>query len=583
MRNNQPVTNREYILADSETIVSKTDLKGRITYVNSDFVRISGFSEEELMGKAHNIVRHPDMPPEAFADMWRTLQSGKAWTGMVKNRCKNGDHYWVEANAAPLIENNQVVGYTSIRGKPSREQVRAADEAYQGIRAGSKSLFIHEGNAIARSPLGFLRSLRSLSIGSRLALTFGALFILFAASGVLAWLSSGTDQVMLYGACAAAGIGGLLAVVACFSLRSSIVGPMNSMLEEINQMSSGDLTGRIAAHGDDEIGKIAQSLRVLQINVKLLVGQITEATEQVNTGANEIASGNLDLSARTESQASSLEETASAMEQLTSTVRQNADNAQEATQLVQSTSAIAVKGGDAVSQVVDTMGSIKESSHKIVDIISLIDGIAFQTNILALNAAVEAARAGEQGKGFAVVATEVRSLAQRSASAAREIQTLINDTVGRIDAGAETVEQAGKTMDEIVDSVKRAAAIMDDISASSREQSAGIEEVNVAIAQMDQITQQNAALVEQAAAAAESMRGQADKLTDLVGSFKIMSGGSMVRQTSPVRAVPRRMVVTRPVHTASRRAIEPKLVTPKSSGSKRSLNSVNSADGWETF
>ncbi len=562
MRNNQPVTNREYILEDSETIVSKTDLKGRITYINNDFVRISGFSEEELLGKAHNVVRHPDMPPEAFADMWRTLQSGKAWTGMVKNRCKNGDHYWVEANAAPLIENHQVVGYTSIRGKPSREQVRAAEAAYQAIRAGSTSLVIHEGNAISRSPLGFLRKLRNLSIGTRLTLTFGALFILFAAGGVLAWQSPGADQTMPYGAYAVAGLGALLSLIACFSLRGSIVGPMKSMLEEIDQMSSGDLTGRIVVHGNDEIGKIAQSLRVLQINVKLLVGQITEATEQVNSGANEIAAGNLDLSSRTESQASSLEETASAMEQLTATVRQNSDNAQEATQLVQSTSTIAVKGGDAVSQVVDTMGSIKESSRRIVDIISLIDGIAFQTNILALNAAVEAARAGEQGRGFAVVATEVRSLAQRSASAAREIQTLINDTVSRIDAGAETVDQAGKTMGEIVDSVKRAAAIMGDISASSCEQSAGIEEVNVAITQMDQITQQNAALVEQAAAAAESMRDQADKLTGLVGSFKIMSGGSMARQSSPVKTAPRLPGGASMQYAIQKRAVVPKLAAP---------------------
>ncbi|RJX31584.1 MAG: PAS domain S-box protein [Oxalobacter sp.] len=526
MRNNQPITNQEYVLHETETIVSKTDLQGNITYVNDDFVRISGFSAEELLGQPHNIVRHPDMPEAAFADMWRTLKAGKAWTGLVKNRCKNGDHYWVEANAAPLIENRHIVGYTSVRGKPSRAQVQAADAAYRSIKAGNTSLMVEEGHAISRSPLRFLSGLRNLSLSSRINLCFGLFFLLFTAFAVMIAMPSVQSTVdtrnLLLGLST---FGVLLVLLGWVSLRGSIVQPMRNMLDDISLMSSGDLSGRIVARGNDEIAKIMQALRVLQINVKLLVGQIREATEHVHSGASEIAAGNLDLSARTESQASSLQQTASAMEQLTATVKQNSDNAQEATSIVMSTSAIAVKGGDAVSHVVNTMGSIKESSGKIVDIIGLIDGIAFQTNILALNAAVEAARAGEQGRGFAVVATEVRNLAQRSTVAAREIQSLIRDTVSRIDAGAEIVDNAGLTMTEIVASVKRAASIMNDISTSSREQSEGIEQVNSAISQMDQITQQNAALVEEAAAAAQSMREQADKLAVLVDTFKIMSGG----------------------------------------------------------
>jgi methyl-accepting chemotaxis protein len=235
------------------------------------------------------------------------------------------------------------------------------------------------------------------------------------------------------------------------------------------------------------------------------------------------------LSARTESQASSLQETASAMEELTSTVQQNADNAHDASDLVIATSTIAVKGGKAVSQVVSTMNSIKESSRRIVDIISVIDGIAFQTNILALNAAVEAARAGEQGRGFAVVASEVRNLAQRSATAAKEIKALIDHSVENVDAGSILVDDAGRTMTEIVASIKRAAAIMSDIAASSREQSAGIAQVNQAITQMDNITQQNAALVEEAAAATSTMKEQSDNLSQLVGTFKLMSGGQRLR------------------------------------------------------
>jgi methyl-accepting chemotaxis protein len=252
-------------------------------------------------------------------------------------------------------------------------------------------------------------------------------------------------------------------------------------------------------------------------------------------GAAQIAAGNLDLSSRTEEQASSLEETASSMEELTSTVKQNAENARQANQLVVSTSEIAVKGGEVVGQVVDTMASIKDSSRKISDIIGVIDGIAFQTNILALNAAVEAARAGEQGRGFAVVASEVRNLAQRSASAAKEIKSLIEDSVGKVDAGGKLVDDAGKTMGEIVSSVKRVTDIMSEIAAASQEQSSGIEQVNQAIAQMDEVTQQNAALVEEAAAAAESLQDQAAKLTETVSVFRLEGASHGVQPVSPAR------------------------------------------------
>jgi aerotaxis receptor len=533
MRNNLPITNREYVLQATETIVSKTDMKGNITYVNADFIRISGFSEQELLNAPQNIVRHPDMPEEAFADFWRTLKAGKAWTGMVKNRCKNGDHYWVEANAAPLIENNQVVGYTSIRVKPDREQVKAAEAAYSQIKAGNSGLAIREGVARPRSAFNLFSKLSNISIGAKLAYAFSIFLALFVASALLAWLAPPDAAAWSIGC---AGVGALLALWFGFTLHATIVGPLKQVLHDISEMSSGDLSGRIMTRGDDEIGSVMQSLRILQINIKLLVGQIKQSTALVNTGAGEIAAGNLDLSARTESQASSLEETASAMEELTSTVKQNADNAQEASELVVNTSDIAVRGGKAVDQVVQTMGSIRESSRKIVDIISVIDGIAFQTNILALNAAVEAARAGEQGRGFAVVATEVRNLAQRSAGAAKEIKELIGDSVSKVETGGQLVDDAGKTMSEIVDAVKRAASIMGEISASSREQSAGIEQVNEAITQMDEITQQNAALVEEAAAAATTMQEQAVNLAQLVGAFKLVSGemNHQVRQSKVV-------------------------------------------------
>ena len=516
MRTNLPVTGIEYVLHDTETIVSKTDLKGRITYINQDFINVSGFSEAELIGAPQNIVRHPDMPAEAFADMWRTIQAGKAWTGLVKNRCKNGDHYWVEANAAPLIENGRIAGYTSIRIKPSREQVAAAERAYKAVREGDKGIEIREGNAVTRSAFRRLNFLQKLSLKAKMTLAFGSIGALFLA-GILAPASM---------ADALSGFGIVLTLLSGLVLYRGIVTRLEVAKHDIDRMSAGDLSCKIHSEGDDEISSVLQSVRVLQTNVKLLVGQIKEATDLVNKGSQEIAAGNSDLSARTESQASSLEETASSMEELTSTVRQNADNAQEANQLVISTSAIAVKGGQAVGKVVETMASIRESSSRIADIISVIDGIAFQTNILALNAAVEAARAGEQGRGFAVVAAEVRTLAQRSASAAKEIKELIDESVQKVEAGSSLVDDAGKTMHEIVSSVKHVTGIMNEITSASREQSAGIEQVNQAINQMDEITQQNAALVEQSAAAAETLREQAVKQAQLVGAFKLIAGGA---------------------------------------------------------
>ena len=528
MRTNMPVTNVEYVLKDTETVVSKTDLHGNITYVNQDFINISGFSEDELIGQPQNIVRHPDMPVEAFADFWHTLKAGKAWTGMVKNRCKNGDHYWVEANAAPIIENGKTVGYASIRTKPSRDQVQAAESAYRAIKNGDKSIEIQEGNAVRPSLIQRSGFFKTYSLKAMLSLASLSMAIMFVAIGILAWMATNdTNQVFTGWLMAIAAFGVPLAglfAVACFRI---VVMPLERARKDIERMSAGDLTGKIQANGAEEMSWLLQSLRVLQINIKLLVGQIKQSTELVHLGASEIATGNLDLSSRTESQASSLEETASSMEELTSTVKQNAENARQANQLVVSTADVAVKGGQVVGQVVDTMASIKESSRKIADIIGVIDGIAFQTNILALNAAVEAARAGEQGRGFAVVASEVRNLAQRSASAAKEIKGLIEDSVGKVDAGGKLVDEAGVAMDEIVSSVKRVTDIMSEIAAASQEQSSGIEQVNQAVGQMDEMTQQNAALVEQAAAASESMQEQAEKLTELVGVFRLVQGGAM--------------------------------------------------------
>jgi len=371
-------------------------------------------------------------------------------------------------------------------------------------------------------------------------------------------------------------------------LALSIIRPLKQALGIAETVASGDLSSHIDTSRKDETGQLLRALKTMNDNLQRIVGQVRSGTDTIATASSEIASGNMDLSTRTEQQAGSLEETASAMEELTSTVKQNADNARQANQLAVSASEVAVQGGSVVGQVVDTMGAINESSKKIVDIISVIDGIAFQTNILALNAAVEAARAGEQGRGFAVVASEVRSLAQRSASAAKEIKELIGDSVDKVDSGSKLVEQAGATMAEVVASVRRVTDIVGEISSASQEQSEGIEQVNRAIAQMDETTQQNAALVEQAAAAAQSLQDQAATLTQVVGIFTLDSAHATGKNFVAPQAKPA-VMATNAASAASAKSAPRKLAPAKTAAisapaaKQTRVPAAASDDDWEQF
>lgn len=333
-----------------------------------------------------------------------------------------------------------------------------------------------------------------------------------------------------------------------FGIKASLVAPMNRLIDSIRHIAGGVLVKPIEVDGSNEMGQLAESLRHMQGELMRTVGDVRNGANAIYSGASEIATGNNDLSSRTEQQAASLEETAASMEQLTATVKQNAENARQASHLALSASETAQRGGKVVDNVVQTMRDISTSSQKIADIISVIDGIAFQTNILALNAAVEAARAGEQGRGFAVVAGEVRNLAQRSAQAAREIKSLIEDSVGKVDVGSTLVESAGETMAEIVSAVTRVTDIMGEIASASDEQSRGIDQVGLAVAEMDRVTQQNAALVEESAAAAAALEEQASRLTEAVAVFRIQQQQQQQREASAVvktvtPATPRKMAV----------------------------------------
>ncbi|PHV06472.1 methyl-accepting chemotaxis protein [Janthinobacterium sp. BJB412] len=385
----------------------------------------------------------------------------------------------------------------------------------------------------------------------------------------------------------AMGVAALLVSAAlAYWITASITGPLNEAVAIAQSVAAGDLTTRIEVRSQDETGLLLGALREMNASLARTVGEVRQSTATIATASGQIASGNLDLSGRTESQASSLEQTASSMEQLTGTVKQNADNARQANQLVISASSVALRGGAVVAQVVQTMGSIKDSSRKIADIIGVIDGIAFQTNILALNAAVEAARAGEQGRGFAVVAAEVRGLAQRSATAAKEIKGLIDDSVAKVDGGGVLVDEAGQTMGLIVTSVKQVADIMAEITSASQEQSMGIEQVNEAIAQMDEMTQQNAALVEQAAAAAQSMLDEAATLSRSVSVFKLADGQGHAAPQLAARAAPAQAPLS--VVTAAAGPVPAKAkarpAAPPAAAAKPKLKPKASADSeWEEF
>ncbi|WP_280187137.1 methyl-accepting chemotaxis protein [Delftia sp. PS-11] len=509
MRINLPVSQCNYDFPGDELLVSVTNTKGEIIHCNPAFVRVSGYSYEELIDQPHNLIRHPDMPAAAFKDMWRTIARGYPWTALVKNRRKNGDHYWVRANVTPIMEAGKPRGYLSVRTKPTAAEIEAAEALYARMRseaeAGRETLRLRGGQLRRTSMAGLWDRCSDLGLAGRMALMLGATGLAAMLPDLLGWEGPAAWGARLAALLAGGGF-------ALWRFQQNCVQGLQQASRFAADIASCNL-GTELVHGySGDMGALMLRLQQIQINLRAVVGDVRGEMRGFATTAHEIAQGGHDLAARTESQASSLQQTAASMEEIAGTVAQTADTAQLMARESDQSRQVAQHSGSAIAQVGEAMEHIRTSSRRMSEIIGVIESIAFQTNLLALNAAVEAARAGEQGRGFAVVAGEVRALAQRSASAAKEISGLINRTVEGINEGNARMDAAGQTIDGMVDAVGRVSELVHQISVATREQSVRIAQVNEAVAQLDSVTQQNAALVEQSAGAAGSLRSSAKTL-----------------------------------------------------------------------
>ena len=529
MRSNLPITQREYTFPSGHTVVSTTDLKGRITHCNDIFVELSGFSKEELLGQPHNLVRHPDVPEEAFRDMWDTLGQGLPWTGLVKNRRKDGDHYWVVANVTPVMEGDRPVAYLSVRTEPTREQIQAAEGLYAVMRGEAQS-----GRLVHRLRHGALvRHNLSGRIGRALNPTVHAqittLALLLAGLGVVAGVlvAGGWSAVSLPALGGALVLMAALGLLGAWRLRALTTLPLQRLLGFANRMAACDLTRTLESRHGGVLGQLERALNQLNVNIRSVVSDARTEVDRMGRETHGIASGNHELSGRTQSQGARLEETAASMEQISGNVRQTTDAARQAAELAAQATHISERSGQAVEQVTSNMKAINESSRRISEIVQVIDSIAFQTNLLALNAAVEAARAGEQGRGFAVVASEVRQLAQRSSTAAREIAKLIQESATKVETGTRLSDQARQTMNEAVASARQVNTLIAEIHATVREESLGIEQVNEAMMYLDELTQQNTQLVNDLAQSAVALELQARGVADTMQVFRLHDSDGM--------------------------------------------------------
>ncbi|MCK6787691.1 methyl-accepting chemotaxis protein [Enterobacter roggenkampii] len=496
------VTQNEYPLDDDTTLMSTTDLHSYITHANDTFVKVSGYQLDELTGQPHNMVRHPDMPKAAFADMWYTLQQGEPWSGIVKNRRKNGDHYWVRANAVPMVRGGQVTGYMSIRTKATAEEIAAVEPLYRALNDGSCKKRVHKGLVVGK---GWLGKLPSMPLRWRVRSVMAGLFAVLAATLVATsagWMPLAAAALVML-------LGTLL-------FEQQIVRPVENVARQALKVATGERNSVQHLNRSDELGLTLRAVGQLGLMCRWLINDVSSQVVSVRDGSDRLAQGNEDLNDRTRQTVANVQQTVATMNQMAASVQSNSETAAEVDKLSVAASSAATKGGNAMQTVVKTMDDIADSTQRIGSITSLINDIAFQTNILALNAAVEAARAGEQGKGFAVVAGEVRHLASRSANAANDIRKLIDASASKVQSGSEQVHAAGRTMDDIVVQVKNVTQLIAQISHATSEQATGLSELTRAVAELDSITQKNADLVEESAHISAMVKHRAGRLKDAV-------------------------------------------------------------------
>ncbi|ELP5715816.1 aerotaxis receptor [Enterobacter asburiae] len=496
------VTQNEYPLDDDTTLMSTTDVHSYITHANDTFVQVSGYQLDELTGQPHNMVRHPDMPKAAFADMWYTLQQGEPWSGIVKNRRKNGDHYWVRANAVPMVRRGQVTGYMSIRTKATAEEIAAVEPLYRALNDGSCKKRVHKGLVVGK---GWLGKLPAMPLRWRVRGVMATLFAVLAAT----LIATSAGWMPLAAAALVMLLGTLL-------FEQQIVRPVEDVARQALKVATGERNSVQHLNRSDELGLTLRAVGQLGLMCRWLINDVSSQVVSVRDGSDRLAQGNEDLNDRTRQTVANVQQTVATMNQMAASVQSNSETAAEVDKLSVAASSAATKGGNVMQTVVKTMDDIADSTQRIGSITSLINDIAFQTNILALNAAVEAARAGEQGKGFAVVAGEVRHLASRSASAANDIRKLIDASASKVQSGSEQVHAAGRTMDDIVEQVKNVTQLIAQISHATSEQATGLSELTRAVAELDSITQKNADLVEESAHISAMVKHRAGRLKDAV-------------------------------------------------------------------
>ncbi|MEA2120323.1 methyl-accepting chemotaxis protein [Halovibrio sp. HP20-50] len=678
MHNAEHTASAFYELADDDVLISRSDLQGRITYVNQTFVEVSGYSLEEIMGQPHRLFRHPTMPAAVFQNLWETIEAGKTWQGLIKNRRQSGEAYWVDTTIAPLLDGERVAGYTSIRRKASAAAIARAERAYNAMQQGKTRGFkLHYGALRRTGVRGWAKRFSFSSIQAKLIGMVSAsiiLLVMAGAAGVYGLTSSaerlrtlnqtglegisdlqqidqrvsqaiqvlepavrsprradldmlktqlsamsadieqswqdyaaqretGSDQealaaslttfinsadttlaairdgegfaafeafndsmqpasenisatinilvdqeraaahtlmenaeqqqkVLLYGQLAVLLLGIVLMVGLSVAVLKSLIKSLNEARRVTFQIAAGNLANRVTLRRNDELGELLSSLETMRASLSGLITEVGNKVDIVTPASEHIKQQNEDLASRTEQQASSLQQTASSMDQMTATVQQNSENARQANQLAMQNATTSRETGERMQALVERMERIAASAEKMTDIISVIDGIAFQTNILALNASVEAARAGEQGRGFAVVANEVRNLAGRSAEAAGEIRRLIDTSSQEISGGADAVKEAEAAIEQVVTQVMKVSDIMEEISTASDEQSSGIAQINTAVAEMDHVTQQNATKVQSISSAAQNLTREALGLANVIAAFRLEGAAEESSETT---------------------------------------------------